>query len=287
MFFIIFANPKLVIIIVAIIIAILVYLYCYPMPVPCIPCCEPNCSMIGTFTYCMKGTGPETTMCPAIEKTTKIFKNIYNLIKSFIDICNTIISKITNALQIVFEKIASVIETIANIVDLDLGLFDFFFKINLTCKVAKVDVCNPIEKLFDTIVASFKTILDEIIVPVIDKVKEIGGIIRKKLAPIVTFVTDIIVMIVGPLFRFIKHLVLYMYYLLVFLKNILFADFPSYIYWKFMWKIQKIFPFVPVQFVPALIAIIVTSQITGGMIGLTKMTALPANFAKTIPKLGR
>lgn len=286
---ILLANPKIFYKIGVVVAVALIYLYCRPMAIPCLPCCEPNCSMTGTFTYCMKGTGSETSMCPAMKTTAKILKGIFKAIMAFIEVLKTVLKGIYKVMLNIYKGVAKIIEIIAKIVGIFLNFFSFDFNIIPECpidfKVWKPDPCVAIKSVFDWLGTQFKLLLDKVLKPVIKKIGDFAPELKKALAPLINFVLDIINVVIMPLIYFVKNVVHLMYYLIVFLKNLFFADFGKYLYWKFLWKIHSIFPYVPIQFVPLIIASIITTQFVGGMIGVMKLTMVPINMTLSIQRI--
>lgn len=284
------ANPQPLIGLSVVIMLLLSFLYFYPMPIPCLPCCEPNCSMKGTFTYCLPGTGPETTMCPAIRQTTKIFKKVYNGIMAFIGVLETIVGKIFKIVVKLFNVILKVINTIAEFAGVALGVITFDLDVLIpSCKIPikgwDPDPCKAIKSVISGIGKIFKTVLDKVLKPAIEKIGEFIPKIKEALAPVIDLIFKIFGFVIEPMIEFIKNLINLMYNLIVFLKNLFFADFGKYMYWKTMWKVQSLVPFVPVYYVPFVIALFITLQISGGMMGILKLISVPYNVSNALVKM--
>lgn len=275
-------SKNMILTIVGIILALMAYFYCRPIAMPCLPCCEPNCTNIGTFTYCTKGTGPESSMCPTINAMKKAFRALYDTIVTFIGVCKKIITGIISVVKKIFEIIKEIIEIIAAIISPSFNGLKLDSLNSISCKVDLILFSlDPCYACVGAPIKAISQLVNELLMlllkPIVEVVKGLASIVKAIVGPIISFVIDIVTFILGPFIDLVKNLIYLMGNIVTFFGNIVSVNIFTYMYWKSMWKIKSIFPYIPIELVPIVIALFVYSQFFGGMIGIQKLLYLPIN----------
>ena len=286
--------PKIIFAVVAFFTILFLYLYCRPVGLYCLPCCEDNCSSQGYFTYCInkkdRGNKSDSMYCKAVHGIKVTLKTLLKAVMVLLNVLKLILVNILKAIKKIFNIILDIVNIIMNIGSVT---FNFVSKININFEAISCNI-NLIVKNFDpcwyglglqltSIFSVIGLLFDKLFTVLVLAVKGFGKVLKPIFGPIITFVIDVIELVLSPLVEVIRAVFELMKDVVVFFIKFFSQDNPfSYIYWKIIWNIQENFPWVPVMMLPMVMALFLSGQFIGGVLGIYKMAFMPMRLANGI-----